>query len=301
MPMPEPRAGESEEDFIDRCMGDSVMVEDFPDNNQRAAICHRQWRKKGVQNMERKQFSGIELKDDKSGSFTAKIASLKVIDSDGDVTLPGAFPDGKTILISAYDHTSWGGALPVGKGTVRESGDDVFVDGEFNLDTETGREHYKTLKFAPELSEWSYGFTVKDFESDAEFEGNRVSRILKALDVFEASPVLRGAGVGTGLVTIKNDKRMTLEMQASEAHTAVDDLLARVKSLTDLRREQGRKPMSDLNIERLKSIGIAITSTLGEIDELIQSATPPDGENVGEKARLEFLRIQSKIQGVTIE
>ena len=64
--------------------------------------------------MERKTFTGIELKDEKKGSFTAKIAELNVIDKDGDVTLPGAFPAGKTILISAYQHGSWMGELPVG-------------------------------------------------------------------------------------------------------------------------------------------------------------------------------------------
>jgi hypothetical protein len=35
-----PNAGESEEDFIGRCMGDSKMVGEFPDEQQRLAVCY---------------------------------------------------------------------------------------------------------------------------------------------------------------------------------------------------------------------------------------------------------------------
>lgn len=44
MPMPKPRPRENEQDFITRCMGNDTMVTDFPENNQRAAVCYQQWR-----------------------------------------------------------------------------------------------------------------------------------------------------------------------------------------------------------------------------------------------------------------
>lgn len=46
MPIPTPRQGKNPEkksDFISRCMGDSVMNEDFPDQKQRAAVCYQKW------------------------------------------------------------------------------------------------------------------------------------------------------------------------------------------------------------------------------------------------------------------
>jgi len=43
MPLPEPRKGEKEDDFIDRCMGDEVMTEEYPDESQRRAVCQTQW------------------------------------------------------------------------------------------------------------------------------------------------------------------------------------------------------------------------------------------------------------------
>lgn len=43
MPMPKPRKDESHDEFIDRCMGDEVMNEDFPDAAQRRGVCESQW------------------------------------------------------------------------------------------------------------------------------------------------------------------------------------------------------------------------------------------------------------------
>lgn len=44
MPIPQPKPDEKQDDFISRCMGDKVMVSDYGDNKQRAAVCHQTWR-----------------------------------------------------------------------------------------------------------------------------------------------------------------------------------------------------------------------------------------------------------------
>jgi hypothetical protein len=43
MPLPTPTDNEAQDDFISRCMGNETALEDFPDQEQRAAVCHRQW------------------------------------------------------------------------------------------------------------------------------------------------------------------------------------------------------------------------------------------------------------------
>lgn len=43
MPIPEPKPGESEKEFISRCMSDEIMRGEYPDEQQRAAICHQQF------------------------------------------------------------------------------------------------------------------------------------------------------------------------------------------------------------------------------------------------------------------
>lgn len=46
MPIPTPRAGEDEADFMSRCMGDETMRADYPEQDQRAAVCGTQWRER---------------------------------------------------------------------------------------------------------------------------------------------------------------------------------------------------------------------------------------------------------------
>lgn len=242
----------------------------------------------------RKSFTGIELKTDKKGSFTARIATLNVIDKDGDVTLPGAFPQGKEILISAYQHESWMGALPVGKGVIREEKDDVFVDGEFNLSTDTGKEHYETVKFAPQLTEWSYGFIIKRLDEESEWNQNpKVYRVLKELDVFEASPVLRGAGENTTTLAIKSEGK-TLKEQSSEVLTAINGLLTRLKSLTDLRREQGRNPLSKASKDEIIELDKGIDSVKSEIKTLL-CIPQIAGNEEALKVYARFLQIEHEI------
>jgi HK97 family phage prohead protease len=43
MPIPTPNDGESHDDFMSRCAGDETMVEDYPDEDQRLAVCQSQW------------------------------------------------------------------------------------------------------------------------------------------------------------------------------------------------------------------------------------------------------------------
>ena len=43
MPLPTPNAGEERDAFLNRCMISPVMGEDFPDRDQRLAVCSSQW------------------------------------------------------------------------------------------------------------------------------------------------------------------------------------------------------------------------------------------------------------------
>jgi hypothetical protein len=53
--MPKIKDGESKKDFLSRCMGDTVMIEDYPDNKQRYAICNDLWDKKDSNNLASKK------------------------------------------------------------------------------------------------------------------------------------------------------------------------------------------------------------------------------------------------------
>lgn len=156
---------------------------------------------------ERKSLGRVEIKDADKGTFDALIAQFNVVDTDGDVTEPGAFPEGKAVPVSSYGHTSWEGHLPIGTATLRQTRTEAIASGRFYLDTDGGKNSWATLKNMQSdghPSEWSYGYDATEF-SFGEFEGQRV-RFLKGVDVFEVSPVLRGAGMGTRTLNIKGRK-----------------------------------------------------------------------------------------------
>lgn len=44
MPIPKPNAGETESEFISRCLADESMLTEYPEQAQRAAVCYRAWR-----------------------------------------------------------------------------------------------------------------------------------------------------------------------------------------------------------------------------------------------------------------
>ena len=46
MPIPKPHKGERKRAFIQRCMGDDVMVKEYPRSDQRRAVCEGAWDEK---------------------------------------------------------------------------------------------------------------------------------------------------------------------------------------------------------------------------------------------------------------
>ena len=84
MPLPKPKDGESQDDFISRCMSNDTMKKDYTDNDQRLAVCFSQWKKKdetnissGLSNIiERRVYVDAELRvsDGEEGGITGYAA-----------------------------------------------------------------------------------------------------------------------------------------------------------------------------------------------------------------------------------
>lgn len=45
MPLPTKKASENRSEFIMRCMQDHTMIDEFPEQEQRYAVCVAQWEK----------------------------------------------------------------------------------------------------------------------------------------------------------------------------------------------------------------------------------------------------------------
>lgn len=164
--------------------------------------------------MQRKSLA-IEAMDD-TGKGLARLGSLSEVDHDGDTYQPGAFmwkgSEGQWCsILPCHD---WR-AMPLGKARVYEEGDEIFAELRLNLGCQAGKDWHAALLFdlaqGKSVQEWSYGFNT--LEADYLVRGDTRVRLLKRQDVMEVSPVLRGAGVGTGTVALKNaalkDERFT--------------------------------------------------------------------------------------------
>lgn len=46
MPIPTPKKGQSKSEFISQCMGNPTMINEFPDQKQRAAVCYSKYEDK---------------------------------------------------------------------------------------------------------------------------------------------------------------------------------------------------------------------------------------------------------------
>ncbi len=171
------------------------------------------------------QHKAIKATAGDSGEVTAIFSTFDVVDHDGDVTLPGAFTDGAKVRISAYNHTSWQGALPVGKGVIHTTETEAVMEGQFFMNTAQGRDTFTVVKELADIGEWSYGFDVDD-AIPGEFDGQQV-RFLRKLTVHEVSPVLLGAGIGTRTLAAKSLDDMTDEECERQAHEACKALLKR--------------------------------------------------------------------------
>ena len=214
------------------------------------------------------------LKADKEGHGRAVIAQLNVIDKDGDVTLSGAFGTQTVNMLPAHDRMS----PRLGKAILTEVDDMVVADFKFNLDKDAvqAREWYSSLKFDMEngdsLQEWSYGFKMLD-ASNGEFEGTKV-QFLKKLKVFEISPVLRGAGIGTGTLAIKEENKQTFKDEMDNALKSLADIRAFAKrsaSLAEVKAKDG-KSLSDEQIKALQTFNISLDEVLQDCGEVIQKA-----------------------------
>lgn len=179
----------------------------------------------------------VEIKDADKGEVDAIFSTFEVVDSDRDVTKAGAFEDGAEMPISAYGHTSWAGALPVGKGRIRTTTTEAVLEGRFFLDTVAGADTFSVVKQLGELGQWSYGYDVTK-ESRGEHGGKQV-RFLEGLKVHEVSPVLLGAGVGTRTLGAKNAP-MSFAEEARLVLAAAHSLGDRAADVMAKRLEKGK-------------------------------------------------------------
>ena len=157
--------------------------------------------------LETKSFGPFEIKSEDQGEVVAIVATLGVVDKDGDVILPGAVPpEGAKVKLSGFDHDAVLKSMPpVGRGVITEEGDKLVVRGKFFMSTERGREAFNYVREMGADGEWSFGFprATKNATLTDEWRTKGAKRLIAGMAPFEASPVFVGAGFGTGTLLTK--------------------------------------------------------------------------------------------------
>lgn len=167
--------------------------------------------------------------DENSGYVKAVIATLEVIDRQGDRIMAGAIGEQK-VTLSAYGHsTIRSGRLPIGRGRVYEEGKKVYFEGYFFMDEEPSAATYRVIKKLSDIQEWS--FSLHDIDYTIKREDRQYIFELTKITVKETSPVLRGAGIDTRTVEMKDDDSADVEKEVETLTTERDTLKSENETL----------------------------------------------------------------------
>ncbi len=120
----------------------------------------------------------------------------------------------------------------------------LYVKGQFNLETQRGKEAFSDLKFGI-VDEFSIGYRNTKTAYDEETE---VLDLIEG-ELYEWSPVLVGCNDQTALLSAKS---MTFDTQFSAALDTVDSLIARWEDIAAKRLESSPR-LSNSHAEKLDS------------------------------------------------
>ena len=100
MPIPKPRTNESRQDFLNRCMGDDTMVDEY-NSNQRLAVCTNEYDSKedSIEAEEKREIRKDVF--DNPGEATARAKEL------GCEGIHTHDEDGKTIYMPCKTHADY--------------------------------------------------------------------------------------------------------------------------------------------------------------------------------------------------
>lgn len=221
MPLPKPSSGETEDAFMKRCMGDDKMGAEYPDKDQRVAVCMTSFRGAKEQDMsdqfedateyeEGKFDIEAEIKatkdDDEEGGFEGYASIFGNADLGNDVVVEGAFTKsiarrGAKGVKMLYQHDA---KQPIGVyDEIVEDDRGLRVKGRLALGTQRGREVYELMKMGA-IDGLSIGYRVDAKGYD--FDDKRKRRMLKSVDLLEISAVTFPMNPKARVQAVKSDR-----------------------------------------------------------------------------------------------
>jgi len=265
MPMPKPHDGESRDKFLARCMGNATMRDEFPDRDQRFAVCNTQWRNRDKDDAmalsdldldadndwetKRLTFDAeIKADEDEDGMFEGMASTFGNMDLVGDVIRRGAFkeslkrrPAHKVKML--WQHRS---DEPLGVfSEMKETRQGLFVRGQLALSIQRGREAHELMKLGA-IDALSIGFRVPEGGAETDKDGNRILREIDLMEVsvvtFPANPKAEIGRVksiieGGGFPTERQFERLLMRdagFSLEEAKTIISRGFKHLQSIRDV-------------------------------------------------------------------
>jgi hypothetical protein len=240
MPIPKPSSGESESDFMARCTGDTTMLAEYSQRDQRVAVCLSSYRDGGkeetvmdealaFEECDEVKFvetgyidceADLELKaydddDDKNkGMFEGYASVFGNKDLGNDVVVNGAFQKslrtkGARKIKMLFQHDT---KEPIGVYTqVKEDGNGLYVKGQLAMQTQKGREVYELMKMGA-IDGLSVGYRVDAKGYSYDERGKK--RMLKEVDLMEISAVTFPMNPKARISAVKAEDRSIRDWEA---------------------------------------------------------------------------------------
>lgn len=230
MPLPKPSLGEDRDEFISRCMGDDKVIQEFPDSDQRVAVCNSQFEggkmteetqvdlEEYIEEQETKSEEmdiAFEYKaeDDEKGMFSGYGSIFGNKDLGNDVVVEGAFAKsigkkGAKAVKMLYQHRQ---DEPIGVfDEIIEDRRGLKVKGRLAMGTQRGREVYELMKLGA-LDGLSIGYRVDPKGAEYDEKGKR--RYLKSVDLMEISAVTFPMNPRARVQAVKGAERTVREWE----------------------------------------------------------------------------------------
>ena len=245
MPIPKPSSGESESDFMSRCMEDNSMQAEYSQRDQRVAVCLSSFREGGKKDTDMDNdyeadvqddvqdevkfiedgtldcHADFELKayhddedDEAKGMFSGYASIFGNKDLGNDVVVQGAFQKsirakGARKIKMLFQHDT---KEPIGVYTkVREDAQGLYVEGKLAMQTQKGREVYELMKMGA-IDGLSVGYRVDAKGYSYDDRGKK--RYLKQVDLMEISAVTFPMNPKARVNAVKAEERTVRDWEA---------------------------------------------------------------------------------------
>ena len=209
--MPEPIEGESEDEFISRCMSDEESMTDFPDQDQRLAFCFSVWQQSEEQDSlgQRKSSKGetmerrfiplekLEIRQADTGAMSisgmAAVIGQESEDLGGftEIIEQGAFDEAimSSDVRALFNHDSNYLLGRTASGTLRLEARSDCLYYEVDDLPQTRRDVYELIQRG-DVTGNSFAFTVEEDRWEQRSNGATVRYISKVRELFDVGPVV---------------------------------------------------------------------------------------------------------------